>query len=574
MRNPFHTPFAAVFWNEVLLNTKRVAPYVLMIFFSSNAVLWWGWGPAVGKGWATNSEFYIQRNFAGFSVILALPIFTAIMMGDIVVRDFRLGVDPLIFAKPVSRAAYLLGKFSGNFFVLVCCQSAFAITFFLLQWVPFSGMVTLPVRVLPYVKHFFFIVVISHLVLATIYFAAGTLTRNAKVVYGLAACFYPTYIALALLMKNLPISVHVLVDPLGFNLQPAAGNYWRWKAELVNQYVASYSLPAYANRAWMLVVSGLVLWIVYLRFTIAPLSESAKSAERTEPFTLLTLASEHDTSSYATSSVAPYEVLDSAIKKSPARGRVTFPKVTSTRGPAATLSKILAAIGVEFRLLQAERSVIVITPLAIFLSVLDVALYRGVPEISYSVTHATDTTNALLLFLEGMIVFYTGEAMHRDREVKIEPVVWSTPVPNSVLLLSKYFAMTSLALSLVALVGLIAVVVQLLRGHTPVDFSAYAAIYGVVVVPGVIFLTSMVIALNVFLRNKYLTYVVTVGTGAGLFYLYSTGYNHWLYNPLLFHLWTYATVTSPTILAQRLYCLALAAVFLALAHVSFERKSR
>src|SRR4026207_1018593 len=123
MRNPFHTPFAAIFCNELLLNTKRVAPYVLMLLFSANAVLWWGWGPAVERGWATNSDFYIQRNFGGFSFILGLPIFTAIIMGDPVIRDFRQGVYPLIFSKPVGRLSYLLGKFCGNFFVLVCCQS-------------------------------------------------------------------------------------------------------------------------------------------------------------------------------------------------------------------------------------------------------------------------------------------------------------------------------------------------------------------------------------------------------------------------------------------------------------------
>jgi hypothetical protein len=67
--------------------------------------------------------------------------------------------------------------------------------------------------------------------------------------------------------------------------------------------------------------------------------------------------------------------------------------------------------------------------------------------------------------------------------------------------------------------------------------------------------------------------VIAVGTGAGLFYLYSIGYNHWLYNPLLYKLWTYADLTTPTILTQRLYCLALAAACLVLAHIFFERKS-
>ncbi len=41
MRNPLHTPFVAVFQNEVLLNSKRVAPYALMILFAANAALWW-----------------------------------------------------------------------------------------------------------------------------------------------------------------------------------------------------------------------------------------------------------------------------------------------------------------------------------------------------------------------------------------------------------------------------------------------------------------------------------------------------------------------------------------------------
>jgi ABC-type transport system involved in multi-copper enzyme maturation permease subunit len=116
--------------------------------------------------------------------------------------------------------------------------------------------------------------------------------------------------------------------------------------------------------------------------------------------------------------------------------------------------------------------------------------------------------------------------------------------------------------------------IQLIRGHTPIDFSAYFLVYGVVLVPGIVFTTSFVVALNVLLRNKYVAYVAAIGTGAGLFYLYSVGHNHWLYNPLLYRLWSYADLTSGTTLARRLYCLALAAACLALAHVVFERKSK
>ena len=134
--------------------------------------------------------------------------------------------------------------------------------------------------------------------------------------------------------------------------------------------------------------------------------------------------------------------------------------------------------------------------------------------------------------------------------------------------------MTLLALSLVVVGSLTTIVTQVIRGHTPVDFSAYLIIDGVVVVPGTIFMTALVVALNVLLRNKYLAYVAAIGTGAGLFYLYNIGYKHWLYNPLLYQLWKYYDLTSGTILMYRLYCLALAAAFLALAHIFFERKSK
>jgi ABC-type transport system involved in multi-copper enzyme maturation permease subunit len=567
MRNPLHTPFAAVFTNEVLLNTKRVAPYVLMVLFSANAVLWWGWGPAVARGWATNSDFYIQRNFGGFTFILGLPIFTAIMVGDTIIRDLRLNVDPLIFSKPVGRGSYVLGKFLGSFFVLVCCQSAFAITLFLLQWVPFSGMITFPVRVVPYFKHFFFMVVISHLGLAALYFTAGTLARNAKVVYGMAACFYPAYFALQVaLFKNLPPIFGVLFDPLGLSIPAFASNIWAQSPDYLNRLVHGYSALQYTNRASVIVITSICLFVVYRRFKT---EMSTSVADDSAPVTL-SLSEPSELVAYTPPTYAspafPFE-------KSELRDRVVIPSVTPVRGPKATRFKIFTATGIEFQLLRAERGLLVLVPLAIILSFLSVPFGPMKVEVSYSVTSATGTVNMLLLFLSGVIVFYLGEAIHRDRELRFEPVLWSAPAPNSVLLLSKCFAMIVSALLLVVVSGLATIGAQLFRGFTPIDLPAYFLINSIVMAPSVIFIIALVLLLNVVLRNKYVAYVAAVGTGAGLIYLYNIGYNHWSYNPTLYGLWNYGNLTSWPILLSRLYCLALAAVCLALAHVLHQRKS-
>jgi ABC-2 type transport system permease protein len=192
--------------------------------------------------------------------------------------------------------------------------------------------------------------------------------------------------------------------------------------------------------------------------------------------------------------------------------------------------------------------------------------------------YATNTAKSLLLFLVGITIFYTGEAMHRDREVRIEPVVWATPAQNNVLLLSKFLTTILLTFSLLVLVGLSAIVIQFLRGHTPVEIQTYLITYSVILLPGMFFMTGVSVMLNVLLRDKYLAYAVSIGTGGGLFYLYSQGYNHWLYNPLLYQLWNYSDLTGAgnnqaTILIHRLYCVAFATLCLSLAHLFFQRKS-
>jgi hypothetical protein len=133
---------------------------------------------------------------------------------------------------------------------------------------------------------------------------------------------------------------------------------------------------------------------------------------------------------------------------------------------------------------------IVLLPLALVLSILDVAFFRVVPEVSYSATYAVKTANAMLLFLIGMSVFYTGEAMHRDRELRIEPVIWATPAPNHVLLLSKFLATLVLTLSFITLTGVVAITTQLIRRH-PIEIQPYLFTYSIILIPGVVFLAGL-----------------------------------------------------------------------------------
>jgi ABC-2 type transport system permease protein len=247
-------------------------------------------------------------------------------------------------------------------------------------------------------------------------------------------------------------------------------------------------------------------------------------------------------------------------------------------GISANVKKLVVALGVEFRLLRSERSVVAVMPLAVLISTLEVAFWRVAPDPTYSAGYAGNTAKSLLLFMIGITVFYTVEAMHRDRDQRIEPILWSEPVPNYVLLLSKFMATLLVTLGLVLLVAVITIILQAAKHNGPIELMAYAKTYFVIVVPNAIFMAAAALFFSALLRDRYLTYAVAIGTCAGLFYLYSQGHNGWLYNPLLFQLWKYSDLTGggnrlAQILAQRIHLMAFALICLSLAHLFFLRPS-
>ncbi|HKQ06169.1 MAG TPA: ABC transporter permease [Blastocatellia bacterium] len=569
--------FFAVFHIELLFNRKRYAPYAMGVLFAANALLWWGWGAAVSYGWATNSEFYIVRNFAGFS-FMTLPLFTALIMGDPVIRDFRTGIAPLIFSKPVSRATYLLGKFFGNFLVLVCCQLAFPLTLISLQWFRTSGMVMQPLRVIPYFTHFLLLVVISHFALAALYYTVGTLTRNVKIVYGLGVAFYPFYIAYqAVLLKGLPWRWRIALDPLLMNWADltAKGGGGNWvNAESINQFAFNYNSDVIANRLLMIGVSLLCLTLLYLRFSTIERGKKNAEPNQTSIFGLAP-----KTERLYSEPLSPGAAPSVQVIKTAAAEKVAIPRVNIiTQGWRASRQQFMAAFEAEFRLLRAERSLVVVVPLIMLLCGLELAIYEVVPGVSYSATYAGRTASTLFLFLFGVAVFYTGETMHRDRELRIEPLLWSMPAPSSVLLFSKVLTTFLLSIFLIMMVALTAIGLQIYKGHTPLQFSLYIAIHAVISVPSGFFMIAASVASNALWRDKYLAYAVNLGVGGALYYLISQGHNHPLYNPVLYQLWTPADFVNgghhlKLILVHRVYCVALSALLLALALLCFERKS-
>lgn len=573
MKNALASPFFAIVQAEVRFNFKRAAPYALAAVFTANAVLWWGWGPAIARGWAVNSDFFLTWLFGGFS-FMTLPIFIAVMMGDAVARDHELDIAPLILSAPVSRAEYITAKFVGNFLVFAGCQVCFALVLIVLQMIARPGMIVLAQRVWPYPKHFVFFVVISSLLPAAVDFAIGTLTRNLKIVYGLAVGFYPLYIGWQLALKVLPVRWRVWLDPLLFNY---AGENWKvHTAEVLNQMTVSYDVGVIANRLALVCLSFICLAFTWRRF--AAIEEKGVGSAPVRNAVIGLTAPNPDLPVPVRSQLAVARPLPTPER---AGGPASvIPSVTiQLEGWRARLRQVSAAAGAEIRLLRSERSLLVIVPITVTACLIELVVYRIESLTPYSALFASRIASTLLLFLFGIAVFYTGEAWHRDHASKIVSLISSTPAPDLVLLLAKASGTFAISFNLILICTALAIALQAIEGHWPLRAGAYVIANLVILLPSVVFMIAAALALNVVLRDRYLVYAISLAAGGALYFVTGQGHIHWLYNPVLLRAWdadalAWNSAQLPTLLLSRIHALLLSAILIVAALLLFKRRVR
>lgn len=533
---------AAIAYAEFRLNGRRPALQVLLALVCGNALLWWYAGPAIEWHWATNADFFVARQCIGFA-FLTTPFFTAMVMGDPVVRDLQLEVDPILRSKPITTAQYLLGKFSGNLASLFLCYSAFPLTLFVAQAFDPAGMVVLPWRVLPFVAHFAVFVLAPHLALAALCFAVGTLTRSVKLVYAIIPLLYVVYVTLNVtVFRGLEPAWRVALDPLALTWigQIVGGR----SAATLNSLSVDYGAALLANRAGLIGVAGSCGAILLWRFrTSSGIGAGAPSTTAG----VLGLGSRNaflydDSASAALALERARAAAMSDAKAVPLR-RVAL----SPGGFGQGVRQFAAALAAELGLLRAERSLVIVAPLVAGTCGLCASSFTsafGSHLYPVSSVVAPACVNALLAVLAGVAIFYTGEIVHRDRDLDVAPVLYCTPVPNWVLLLSKFAAVLALALGLTLLTALTAIAAQLWQGSVPVDLATHAVLLGVILVPSLAFIIAASLALNILLREKYVAHTVGVALAAALVYGLYLGYDHWLYNPVLQGLWAYSDMTG------------------------------
>lgn len=183
-------------------------------------------------------------------------------------------------------------------------------------------------------------------------------------------------------------------------------------------------------------------------------------------------------------------------------------------GEPGFLGTVWAVAGTEARELRRQAGLYVFVPL-ILLQALGNALTAlgafDTPILLTSGLAATGIASQTGLFVCLLLMFYTVEALERERACGLAPVLYATPLRTGALLAGKALA-NGLVAALVLLASLVACVVALIvQGRVGFSPSPFLLVWGLLLVPTFLAWVAFVTAAWAAVGNRYGAYALALG---------------------------------------------------------------
>ena len=449
-------------------------------------------GPAGFGRRLLNGPYHIAEGSLVFSMLGVL--ITAGYMGQAVFRDFRTGMFPLLFTTPVSKGAYLGGRFLG-----ALTGNAFILT----GWV--AGMILAlnlpsidPARVGPFVLGNFvqpYVVLILPTLLftAAIFFALPTLTRLILPNYVAGITLLVGYLLAGALSQDLDKGLlAALADPFGSQAFYQVTQYW----SIVEQNTLTVPLGGYLlyNRLLWIGVAAIVFGVAFWRFEFEhggeTLSWWARRRTRAESRT------------------------EQRSGPLPAIHSLVLPAATTSYSASTRWRQYVSETRTLFvGTVRNVYFVAIVCAGLIFLigsaSFLDLSFGTSVYPVTQRVVSALGGDFSLFFLI--IITYYSGELVWRERDLGLAQITDSLPTPTWLSLASKVTALVLIIAVLLAVIMLYGITVQTLHGYYRYEIGVYLKELFGVRFTDLVLLTLFAFFIQVLVNHKYVGFVILVG---------------------------------------------------------------
>jgi ABC-2 type transport system permease protein len=452
--------FLNFFLFELKLRAKGALAYSFFVFFfllGFLSIAAEDFGP-IGAGKVLLNGPYataqIQEVFSFFGMILMAGIF-----GPSILRDFQLNTYQLLFTKPLSKFAYLGGRWLGSFVTTILVFSGMIfgeLVGSLAPWVDHTRL--LPVNgklILICFKTFVQIPLIQIFFLGAIFFCVAALTRKLVIVYlqGIALfALYIVYLVSVVTARSLNRFWPSVFDPIGNVLLDGVTRYWT-VAERNNLLIPWHGEFLY-NRLLWIAVGVIALIITYVRFPMQAETLAATPVRKRKP------AAETEE---LTGPPAP-------------TFHVVLPKITQTFGLSTSLDQFLSLTRVRMRNIFSELLFWALCLVMIVLNLVN-GHFAGhtsganVWPVTYLMLQAVEGNSILLLYI--IVTIYAGELIWRERDTHFELIHDALPFAGWIDWVSKFSALCIVQIVVLAIVMLTGIVSQITTGYFRFELLQY-----------------------------------------------------------------------------------------------------
>ena len=426
-----------------------------------------------------NAPFVIQ-NYYGAASILGLLMTTA-FVNAAAARDFAYNTWQMLFSTPLKRSDFLLGRFFGAIIVSVIPMLGVSVGILLARYMPWADTDRFgPVFWSAHLKSILTFAIPNTVLVAAIIFAVAALTRSTITSFIAALVLLVGYAVSDSFLSDIRNeTIAAITDPFGARAFDLMTKYWT-VAERNRLSVGWEGLLLWNRLLWM-AVAGLIFAFAYNRFSFTERNSKAKKS-------------------------AGVEIAAVPIAASPS--------IHPSRGVSAAIRQFTGSVGTEFFGVVKSTSfiVILIASLLNLIPSLIFAANEGYGNQSFPVTYwvCNIIASTLYMFLVGMVTYYAGVLVWKERDARMDEISDATPHPGWTAFAAKFTALLGIVLIVLSIAILSGIVTQAVEGYTRFQLGLYLKSILLVDFSLFFFLSMLAFFIHVLSPNKYIGYFAYV----------------------------------------------------------------
>jgi ABC-2 type transport system permease protein len=491
---------------EARQRLKLMSTWIYFGMFLLLAMLWMAAAGGVFREAHVSfgSKVMINAPFAVAITVAFLGCFGVIVMAAMVGRsvqqDFEYDMHHFFFSAPISKAAYVFGRYAGSVATLALVFTSIPLGAWFGTFLPGIDPALLgPASAAMYLRPYLVLILPNLFIFGSIFFVLAALTRRMMPVYVASVVMLVGYIIAPSLARDLDYKTFAaLIDPFGTTALRRITEYWTSTDR--NTLALPFEGVMLLNRLIWAGFALVVLLLGYWRFSFVGTIDSRAAARASGGDSLPTLShaavDTAETPNFAGRSLALLLIKSSWLNLRESLKDVYFIVILL----AGVLAIVAGAINMG-------------------------AIYgtRTYPVTDQMVEMIVGTYSLFMLIVT---TFYAGELIWREREARMAHMIDALPLPSWLPLLAKLFALIGLQAVMLAVAMVAGMLLQLGQGYFHLQPGLYLEALFLIVLPEYMLIAVLAIALQVLINQKYLAYFAMTLFYAVVIFAEPFGFGH------------------------------------------------